>query len=1462
MSTLYFRVESDWEEVQRLRIEIERLKTSLKGINANMQPETARQLSSQLGVLTKQYDTMVSKASIAGAKIDKTLIASQNAAAKSALNLSGGLKALGVTLLGGMGLQAFASQIMNVRGQFQQMEQSMKTMLGSEEKATALMGKIKEFAKISPLDMKSTVAAAQMMLGFNIEAEKVPKFLQAIGDVSAGNAQRFNSLTLAFSQMSATGKLMGQDLNQMINAGFNPLSEMARTTGKSIAQLKEEMSKGAISAEMIQNAFISATSEGGKFYKMSEDGAKTINGQLSMLQDAMDNVFNTLGENTEGLIITGIKGVTTLIENYDKLGVAIAGLAASYGLLKASELVELTVGESLVKVSRAKAIALNTETLATNLAAKAQAAFNLVAKANPYVALASAVIAVGTALYVFSKNVNAAEVEQDRLNKRTNEQNNLIQEEKNEIDSLIKKIQDENESKAEKAIAFDTLVKKYPEIFSKYKTEKDLIDNITEAQKLQNAEFEKKNRLLNVGNLSEDQNRLSELQELQRLEKMGGAGRASQGKEGRYSILHDKYGLGDLGLFQSKEGYLENLINEARSTVREDVNKVSEAERKAWNDGISNLTKEQAVAQKEYLEKQKQMLEVSGSGVIQLYDETTMSNADEINRRIGLLDSVVINATHKTAKEFIDEAKKAWDEAEKEVNNIRENYVGNDFDDVLSKAVEKANSAKKLYETRRGKSGTTSSGSGNSADAIAAQNERIEEIERKQAKDRARKAKDLEWQVEQAKIDAKEDGYEKAEAQRKLNNEKEIADLERQKEDYIEAYIQSQEELFNAREELKAKKNKNYQKKTFDRSSVNVDTSAFDAIINETKSRQENEPIKEQERKWNEYLEKYGNYAERRQAIVKRYDEELAKYRENSPEYATLVKERDNELDEFDTSIRNSTNLMAQLFADTSKMSVNEIEKIIEKTELLLQYLNATKDAEGNAVINGTTYNKDSIASFVGVSGNQIDNMIADPSKMKDLTDGLENLKGKLGASSPFLLFKKQINDAAKQIGDKNNKKGVALGIQNIGSAITDFLPTVKEFGNSLGNIFGSSGLGDAIGNIADGIGGLGQTAAGVGQIMSGDIVGGAMSAVNGISAVVSSFEGLFGADYSQYNKMVEEYEGLISVWDEILDRKKEYISISWGDDAVKASEEALNTLQKETDAWRTLGKERLNSGGSIGSHSIGVRTMRNTSESDWQGIASALGLSVQGAKNTLRENDRMTGLFNLSAEQLTRIQEKNVAWWAKLDEDVREYLEKIIAGADAVEEINKMTDEQLTQVSFDSMYDNFISKLMDMGIASKDFADDVSDYFMQAMLSENIGREYQEKLKKWYEKFSNSMQGGLTEAEMNALREEYLGYVNAAIEERDNLAKITGYGNDNYSQEASAKAWGSMTQDMGEELNGRFTAIQISTENIKNIADEIRTVQVNSFMELQQIRENTGAIVVPIRNMASDIKDIKKAVE
>nr|DAD75138.1 MAG TPA: tail tape measure protein [Siphoviridae sp. ctkcl3]DAV94679.1 MAG TPA: tail tape measure protein [Caudoviricetes sp.] len=639
------------------------------------------------------------------------------------------------------------------------------------------------------------------------------------------------------------------------------------------------------------------------------------------------------------------------------------------------------------------------------------------------------------------------------------------------------------------------------------------------------------------------------------------------------------------------------------------------------------------------------------------------------------------------------------------------------------------------------------------------------------------------------------------------------------------------------------------------------------------------EKFESDKKAWQEYFIEFGNYQEKRKNLVQKYDDEIAKLHTDSPEYAIKVAEKNQAVEQLDEQFGHSAKAMADLFEDAGNKSVSAIQTIIDKYETLVKYMSGTKESDG------TNVTLDELKAL-GFTDKDIEKIEKGEISIKDVTDAIRGLKDELKGKSPWQAFVSDLEkgiEAIKKGG--NDSKKVGQGITDIGNAVTSFAPALGEFGTNIANIFGASD--SAITGITDALGGLGTTAAGVGQIMSGDIVGGAMSAVSGMSSVVSALDGLFGADYSHYNEMVEQYSLLNDIWDELIDKKLEYINTSYGAEANKVGEEALELAEKSIESYRILGKERLNAGSSAGSHSIGVRIRKGMSEQGWEEARKALN-DEQWFKEI--STGRMESLFDLSTEQLERLKSEAPTFWAKLDEDVRNYLDKIIDGEERIEEIHNQINEQLTQTTFDGVYSNFIDTLMDMKASSKDAAEDISEYFMRAMLSEQVGALYQDKLKKWYEKFAKGMEdGSLTESERNALNAEYMGYIEEAMKLRDELAAATGYdkiSQESTSQSASSKGFQVMSQDTGEELNGRFTALQIAGEEIKNqniiqsqslnlltvkadallsintetrnIADDTRDLIAQSYLELVQISENTGAIVKPIIQIQKDMAEVK----
>lgn len=640
------------------------------------------------------------------------------------------------------------------------------------------------------------------------------------------------------------------------------------------------------------------------------------------------------------------------------------------------------------------------------------------------------------------------------------------------------------------------------------------------------------------------------------------------------------------------------------------------------------------------------------------------------------------------------------------------------------------------------------------------------------------------------------------------------------------------------------------------------------------------EKLESDKKAWQEYFIEFGNYQEKRKNLVQKYDDEIAKLHTDSPEYAIKVAEKNQAVEQLDEQFGHSAKAMADLFEDAGNKSVSAIQTIIDKYETLVKYMSGTKESDG------TNVTLDELEAL-GFTDKDIEKIEKGEISIKDVTDAIRGLKDELKGKSPWQAFVSDLEkgiEAIKKGG--NDSKKVGQGITDIGNAVTSFAPALGEFGTNIANIFGASD--SAITGITDALGGLGTTAAGVGQIMSGDIVGGAMSAVSGVSSVVSALDGLFGADYSHYNEMVEQYSLLNDIWDELIDKKLEYINTSYGAEANKVGEEALELAEKSIESYRILGKERLNAGSSAGSHSIGVRIRKGMSEQGWEEARKALN-DEQWFKEI--STGRMESLFDLSTEQLERLKSEAPTFWAKLDEDVRNYLDKIIDGEERIEEIHNQINEQLTQTTFDGVYNNFIDTLMDMKASSKDAAEDISEYFMRAMLSEQIGTLYQDKLKKWYEKFAKGMEdGSLTESERNALDAEYMGYIEEAMKLRDELAAATGYdkiSQESTSQSASSKGFQTMSQDTGEELNGRFTALQIAGEEIKNqsiiqsqslnlltvkadallsintetrnIADDTRDLIAQSYLELVQISENTGNSAKYLKEIKADIAEVKR---
>lgn len=214
---------------------------------------------------------------------------------------------------------------------------AFETLLGSKDAGKKMVEDIRKYANITPFKTLPLQENAKMMLSFGIASEKIMPNIKMLGDVAMGDAEKMSSLTLAFSQAASAGKLNGQDLLQMINAGFNPLQEISKKTGKSMGELRKEMEKGNIPFKMVEEAFKTATGEGGKFYKMTEKMGESPMGKWSTFIDSLKNNLLKLYEVLRPLIVPALN-LLTKISGW--LGTALEWVIGALVFLK-NKLVEL-----------------------------------------------------------------------------------------------------------------------------------------------------------------------------------------------------------------------------------------------------------------------------------------------------------------------------------------------------------------------------------------------------------------------------------------------------------------------------------------------------------------------------------------------------------------------------------------------------------------------------------------------------------------------------------------------------------------------------------------------------------------------------------------------------------------------------------------------------------------------------------------------------------------------------------------------------------------------------------------------------------------------------------------------------------------------------------------------------------------------------------------------------------------
>lgn len=1546
MATLVFRVSAQYDEVIKLRNEISKLEAQLKKMDVNKSPAAAKALETQLASTRQQMMGLVTEAAKTGAVMEKDFksniynasqsvndftqkiidqkrvvkdvehdvkrlgdayktalkrnptgaagLLSEYQSAKKTLDeekatlfgltqqqaearlsvkrlkdeyeafkeeagetveanekMSVSLtKVLGV--IGGVtALKNFATELVNVRGQFQQLEIAFSTMLKSKEKADKLMSELVDIAAKTPFDLQGVASSAKQMIAYGSSAENVGDELVMLGNVAAGVGSQLSEIAYLYGTLRTQGRAYAVDIRQFAGRGIPIYEELAKVLGVTKDEVSGLVKEGKVGFKEVEQAFKNMTSESGIYYNLMQEQSKSLTGQLSNLGDAWDTMLNEIGKDTQGIASAGISGLKGLIENYETVGKILIGLIATYGTYKTA-LIVVRIAQDTLTARMELAI------LVTKAQMIAQKALNTVMKANPYVLAATVLAGLVATMWAFHDSTTASEKAQQKFNEEQKNFANQEEERKKKIEELIRVIQDETETEFSKIKAYEELQRYSPALSSAYTREQLAVLNLAEANKELNKERDKNSY----------ENILKNIQQWEEKIKSLNASLKNAGQGAPLIASQIESAKANLNKWKSALSEYNRLKKETEENSKPVEVKLMEA-----RSNREQIIREYNIA-RQILQEEQEKIKNFPFATIPIDVQIRFNNAQAalkgIDGTISGLESQR-EASEKTYQQAYKEAKAVYEAKLKAVEDAKKGT-----ESAYKKAVEELEAAEKSYKSLGGVTGDTLAKQENNAKKDA-------ERQKKEQQQVAEELLQLRRTNQQEEINLMEEGSEKKRRQIELDYQREIDEIRKQRKKW---------------EDAQGGKLTSEQREVLGSRASNAMTSREKGLAEITET--ENQAAIEANER---YLKSYGTFMQKRDAIIAEYTRKISEATTQGDK-DILQKEMDKALSSLDLEKLKQGINWELIFGDldkVSKKSLNKVKQQLRDFKNSEEYKNMAVDQK--KVIDEALSNIQS--TLIDKGG-----LLADlPKQLSELAKAQEELSQaqeeyneamRSGTDEQKEAATKKLNDAQKrqqnaQVNvqkstDKTTSNLVTLSnvITQLGSNSEISLSQVGDLAGNIVDIFAeeSEKLGGIIGaafSLLDAIGTQGLDG------FVGNIFSSVFKSVGGIwdTLTFGGFSKLFGIGGNEkevqdtINRLTDRNEKLQSAIESLTEEMKS----SKGSEKSVAEYNKAIKYQEEYNK-NVLAKAQANAGYHSKHHSWAY--YMGWSESDIQWIR----------ENVMAEFTGTDSLWQMSPEQMDLLRQ-NVDLWQKMADSgkggygnaVVDALDEYADLAGNLEGLKEGLFEQLTGISFDSMYDSFIDTLMDMDASAEDFADNLSEYFMRAMLSDKIGNMYSQKLEDWWNRFGESMKdGNLSESERNSLQNEYMGYVNEALKLRDELAAATGYDKAGSSskQSASSRGFGTeMTHEDAGELSGRFTAVYESNLRIEtaeqqqtvaitelrgsigsltsqvtglyNIADETRTILANSYLELQQIRENTGEIVKPIKQMQADIAEVKR---
>lgn len=1368
--------------------------------------------------------------------------------------------------------QQFASQVMKVRGEFQQLEVAFNTMLGSAEKSSALMQQLTRTAAITPFGLQDVAGGAKQLLAYGVASEEVNDTLIRLGDIAAGLSIPLNDLVYLYGTTMTQGRMFTQDLRQFQGRGIPLADELAKQFGVTKDKVGELVTAGKVGFDEMHKAIVSMTSDGGKFGGLMEAQSKTITGQISNIEDAIDNMFNEIGKSSEGIINTGLGVVSTLVENYEKVGEAIGVVVAAYGTYKAAIMLQVAMQRLEGKVMRQAVVekqlaaAANIQLSNAQAVAAARTKLLMVAQrgllatlksvsaatlANPYVLLAAAIAAVGYATYKVVTSTTEMERAQERVDKSIVSVEKSVSSEVNKLNELQRRLKEAKEGSDDYKRIKDAIVRDYGKYYDGLDKEIEKVGGLSNV-------YEKlvENMRLSAGQrgflsfFNAEQDNVDKIVE-DKLDKA-------------YSTLIDKYGKTEgLNLYNQffnnvmrGEQLSSGAIKKLREATFFDVKWGGDAQT-----GLVDMTNDV-----NHLRTEINMAKEASKEAIKTYQEKYNIGDDTVMGILTGTSKEITGTTPQNYKKSYEAARNEWETAKAELKKIekdKEKYTTEQYE----AAKEREDTARKEYEKLGGVTKTSNTQESTS--------DRQKEIQEKLSQDLlAIQQKNI-----QDEIALRDEGKEKKLAQIDAEYDAQKKEIEKKAKELAEANKEAGAGGLNGNgltdeQQAEIDKANRLNEQSRDESAKDVYREELQALY--------------------DYLKEYGTIQQQKYAIAKEYDEKIAK-EQDANRKKMLQKEKENAIASADaqnlamgidwgTAFEGVGNVLKEVAQQTLKkveaymqtaefkgLSAENKRSYVDLRDKLNQETGGTASSPfnfkqwGDIAKQATAY-QDSVKRLMIANQQHEDAVNKLKQAEEDLASATDDASREMAqkavdsaktvvdiTAQNVRSTKNETNENQRKLTDSTSK--ATQGLSNFASYLNEMNSgSLYGFANGITKLItslsrGSDGIGKSLAELGGKIGGivgailqilealgddprqfidelLARVASAVEGILSDlpqiiiTIVERVVDIVGGILGGIGSWFGLGGESDPGLEKAIERLTATNETLQYAIDELTEVMEKTTVADATDVYEQQKAYLKQSEANTREMmdrAASASNSGflGIGGHHSSDYKINKGMNANDWARISKIVNRSVREADD----------FFSLTSEQMAKVARDAPELYGKIKaladdgyKDAAQFMDEYIQYYKQLEELENEYREKITGSSFESVRDEFKSALLNMESTAEDFAKNFEELMKNAIVESFMTARYDQMIQDWYKEFATAMEGGtLDTTEKDSLKKRWDDIVTQATAERDALFDAMGFDDSSsYSQEASSKGFAAMSQDTGEELNGRFTALQISNEEIK----------------------------------------------